>query len=89
MPYNLNNLSKTALEKIFFVMEEINLSSELHNRNRFIFIRIGKLPDITKEEQTTIIFRLKGSSCAKPFSSFELRTNKYLASDILYSDVKV
>ncbi|MCK4797627.1 MAG: hypothetical protein KAT05_09610, partial [Spirochaetes bacterium] len=66
------------MEKIFFVMEEINLSSELHNRNRFIFIRIGKLPDITKEEQTTIIFRLIGDKIVKENYWVSILTDHFL-----------
>ena len=47
MSYNLNNLSETALQKIFFVMEEIHLSSELHSlrSERRVYLRAPGMVD--------------------------------------------
>ena len=43
MSYDLNNLSETTLQKIFYVLEEIKSKSKIINRKRFLFIKIGEL----------------------------------------------
>lgn len=39
MPYEIETLSLATLHKILLVLEDIKLSSELHNRRNFLFYR--------------------------------------------------
>lgn len=58
MPYNPENLSTEALQKIFIVLKDINLHSELRNRERFLLIRINQPSDITEIDYRAIIDEL-------------------------------
>lgn len=79
MSYNLDNLSKTALQKILLVLEKINLYSELHSRKRFLFIKTDKLTGVTKDEQITIIYGLTRDKIIKEnFLTSFLSEDKFL-----------
>ena len=43
MSYEVKNLSKEALQKIYSVLKYIDLCSEIRNRERFIFIKEKKI----------------------------------------------
>lgn len=58
MSYELNNLSKTTLQKIFYVLEEIKLKSEIIDRKRFLIIKIGELKNVKENEQESVLFNL-------------------------------
>ena len=58
MSYELNNLSKTTLQKIFYVLEEIKLKSEIINRKRFLVIWIGELKNVKGNEQESVLLNL-------------------------------
>lgn len=65
MSYNLNNLSETTLKKIFYVLEEIKLKSEIINRKSFLFIKIGELKNVKGGEQESVLFNLIGDRIIK------------------------
>ena len=58
MSYDLNNLSKTTLQKIFYILEEIKDKSEIINRKRFLVIWIGELKNVKGNEQGSVLFNL-------------------------------
>ena len=58
MSYNLNNLSKTTLQKIFYVLEEIKLKSEIIDRKRFLIIKVGGLKNVKGTEQKSVLSNL-------------------------------
>lgn len=58
MPYDINNLSKTTLQKIFCVIEEIKLKSEIIDRERFLFIGVGELDNVKESEQESVLLNL-------------------------------
>ena len=58
MSYELNNLSKTTLQKIFYVLEEIKLKSEIIDRKHFLVIKVGELDNIKEGEQGYVLSNL-------------------------------
>lgn len=58
MSYELNNLSETTLQKIFYILEEIKLKSEIINRKRFLTIWIGELKNVKGNEQESVLLNL-------------------------------
>ena len=58
MSYNLNNLSETTLQKIFYVLEEINSKSEIIDRKHFLIITVGELKNVKGNEQESVLLNL-------------------------------
>ncbi|MCK5630771.1 MAG: hypothetical protein KAI26_09185 [Nanoarchaeota archaeon] len=82
MSYNLNNLSRTTLQKIFYVLEEIKLKSEIINRKRFLVIWIGELKNVKGNEQESVLLNLINDKVIKENKwlnfSFLLKQSYYI-----------
>lgn len=86
MPYEVETLSPASLNKILLVLEDIKLSSELHNRRNFLFYKPEGFVGVTKDEHETILAKLikYGTIAETPLVSFLTKYSLLRIGDIFF-----